>query len=752
MNGLGKHQIVLLGVGHTNAHIVRRWKLSPVPECQLICISNFSQATYSGMFPGVLSGQYAPEAMTIDLVRLVSSCGGQLILDDPSHIDVTQRQIHFASSRPPLAYDWLSIGMGSQPNTSELSPSSIDQIVAIKPMQTFLQRLTEALQARMPSSPRSSAQTLRVVIVGGGAGSLEIALCLRQRHRQSLESATSPLDQALAHFDQLKITVCTAAQRLGSGLLPSTIARIESAMKTHHIEGVTQWRAVSVDQQGVQGNRGQTIPADLVIWATQAAPPALMQNIALPKDDRGFLLTKPTLQSIEDERVFVVGDSGSLEQAATPKAGVYAVRQGPILWENLQRSVTQQPLLEYRPQSSFLKLLNLGDGQAILEYKGVSSTHRLWWWLKNRIDVKFMKMYQDFSMAMAPGRATSTDISPPAMRCVGCGGKVPSAVLRDALVTSNGNLEPESVVGSPSDVAYFSHAQTILAHTVDYFIAPLPDPWIAGRMAALNALSDLYVSGCRPETALMIAQIPWGAPRAQQRQLQLALAGIKQELSRAGAKLIGGHTIEGERLAMGLSMTGHPLHGRQVKQNIRPGDCLILSKPLGTGCLLAAWQQHQLAAGDYQELLAHLLIGNEVALELWNRFPVSAMTDVTGFGLAGHAREMLDSLPLRIELNWRQFAALPGYEVQSAAGVESTMTAANRADFPMRIATHYPIPVDQVNLLYDPQTCGGVLCAVPEKQADEMVHYLLDQGFGKAAMIGRVVSAGDHPGELALLD
>ncbi len=751
MNGLGKHQIVLLGIGHTNAHIVRRWKMSPFADCQLICISNFPQATYSGMLPGVLAGQYQPEAMAIDLVRLVSSCGGQLILDDPVAIDVAQRQIHFASSRPPLAYDWLSIGIGSQPNMAELSSQSLTNLVAIKPMQTFLTRLTAALRDRKQLMRVSPDNCLRVAIVGGGAGSLEIAFCLRERHRQASQSASAALDQILADFTELKITICTAADRLGSGLLPGTIDRVESALKQQGIDWKTKIRVVGVNENMIQGNNGQTVPADLVIWATQAAPPTLLENIPLPKDERGFLLTKPTLQSIGEDRVFVVGDSGSLSQAPTPKAGVYAVRQGPVLWENLQRAVATQPLIEYQPQTSFLKLLNLGDGRAILEYKGISSTHRLWWWLKNRIDVKFMKMYQDFSVAMRPAIKNSKANEESTMRCVGCGGKVPGVVLREAL-TAGSDRNESAVDESPQDVSYFSHAQSLLAHTVDYFVAPLPDPWIAGRMAAINALSDLYASGCRPESALMIAQIPWGEPRAQQRQLHQALVGIKHELSRAGARLIGGHTIEGDRLALGLAVTGQPLHGKKVKQDVRPGDCLILTKPLGTGCLLAAWQQHQLAAEHYQALLSHLLIGNEVALEIWERFPVSAITDITGFGLAGHAREMLSISDVHIELGWQQISALPGFQQLSEQGVESTLTAANRLDANLQLMTHKSIPMAQTNLLFDPQTCGGLLCAIPEKHAEELVQWLRAHGHSHATRMGRVIAANGAHGELRLFD
>ena len=143
---LGRNTVVLLGIGHTNAHVLRMWKMQPIENAQLVCISNFPQVTYSGMLPGVLAGQYEAEAIEIDLVRLTQSAGVRLIVDEVIGLDHQKRQVLFRE-RPPLAYDLLSIGVGSRPTSQgvEISPHCF---TPIKPMQTFLSRLRTDLKRK----------------------------------------------------------------------------------------------------------------------------------------------------------------------------------------------------------------------------------------------------------------------------------------------------------------------------------------------------------------------------------------------------------------------------------------------------------------------------------------------------------------------------------------------------------------------------------------------------------------------------
>ena len=383
---LPEHDVVLLGLGHTNAHVLRMWRMQPIPRTRLTCISNFPVATYSGMLPGVLAGQYEPEAMEIDLVRLCAAAGARLILDDVVGLDRDGRKLLFAD-RPPLPFDVLSIGIGSVPNRDGLEAAD-GTLLPIKPMQTFVARLEERLRGlasgrRQP--PDGAESHIRICIIGGGVGGVEIAFCLLPRLARVLGQTP------------YKITIVESGPQVGSGLGSLTSTEVAKRLAKRKVQVLTVCRVTHIANRHVWLSDGRQVPADIVLWATSAAPPPILAAFDLSKDEHGFLLTEPTLECADAPGIFAVGDSGTIRGSAIAKAGVYAVREGPILWENVGRALRGQKLREYRPQRRFLKLLNTGDGEAIGEYGGQFFGGRLMWWLKDRIDRKFMAMYQDYT-------------------------------------------------------------------------------------------------------------------------------------------------------------------------------------------------------------------------------------------------------------------------------------------------------------------------------------------------------------------
>ena len=386
----GRNTVVLLGVGHTNAHVLRMWKMEGLSNAQLVCVSNFPVATYSGMFPGVLAGQYTVEEMEIDLVRLANSAGARLILDEVVSLDPDGQQLIFRN-RPPLHYDALSIGIGSRPSFKGVEVTDDANLLAVKPMQTFLTRLREKLAALTPrDEPR------KILVVGGGLGSIEIAFCMKHRLDTDPEW-TGPIK------GNADVELITGSEKIGAGLLPGTQDRVATQLKRRGIGLHTGKRVSSIDAGGIVLTDGKRIDGDLVIWVTSAVPPALVEHLNLQTDESGFISTRPTLQSLTSERVFSVGDTGTMVDSPTAKAGVFAVRQGPVLWENIQRLLDGRSLESYKPQRGFLKLINTGDDRAVAEYMGRSFYGGWCWKLKDRIDVKFMRMYQDYSlMEMTP--------------------------------------------------------------------------------------------------------------------------------------------------------------------------------------------------------------------------------------------------------------------------------------------------------------------------------------------------------------
>ena len=387
---MSDRNLILLGIGHTNVHIVKEWETNPIPGCKLTCISKFPTATYSGMLPGTLGLQFDDDEMRIDLANLCQRSGAKLVLADTNGLDLDAGQVRF-EDHESVGFDALSIGVGSMPAGWETHMAT-RSLVPIKPMQTFLQRLSSRLSEFGGRGYESSqteglvtSSTTKVAIVGGGVASVEIALCLKQQ----CEKRNIACD--------FSIEVFTSSETVAEGMRPRSIAAIERILKSRSIHITPGYRVTEVGDDFITTEDGSRHAADIVIWATGAAAPPVLGKLGLQTDDRGFIATKKTLQSLSDPRVFAVGDSGTVLKSPSPKAGVYAVRQCPILSHNLRAFFSGGSMKTFNPQSDFLKLLNTGDGKALLEYGFVTAHARWCWHLKTWIDKRFISPFQNSS-------------------------------------------------------------------------------------------------------------------------------------------------------------------------------------------------------------------------------------------------------------------------------------------------------------------------------------------------------------------
>ena len=723
---LGRNTVVLLGVGHTNAHVLRMWKMKPLPNAQLVCVSNFPVATYSGMLPGVLAGQYDPEEMEIDLVRLCASAGARLIVDEVTGINHDDRHLLFRN-RPSLAFDALSIGIGSRPTFDGVEIAEPNPLVAVKPMQSFLGRLGHRFQVAMKRTP-----TPRIVIVGGGAGSIEIALCLHQRLK------SDPASLGLGTNPQSAEISLVSGSEIGKGLIESTKQKIKQRMEQRGIQAVEGQRVQRITDNQVVLANGNQLPADLVIWATSAIAPPLLAELGLENDARGFVSTRATLQTVAHDRIFAVGDSGTIVERDLEKAGVFAVREGPVLWDNIRRLLWNRKLVDYIPQNDYLKLINTADGKSIAEYKGKSFYGAWCWWLKNRIDVKFMKMYQDYKpMDMsAPVEVETEEL----MRCLGCGGKIGSQLLGQVLEELEVPPHPDVIIGleNPDDAAVVKTHGNQVTVTTDFFASPMDDPYLVGRIALLNSASDCCVMGAQPTAALAIVQLPLGHPRAQLQVMRELMAGSIEELKKMDATIVGGHSIEGPRMTIGFTVLGRQLTDPKTKGMLNTGDQLVLTKSIGTGVLLAALMQGKLPGVSYGPLVEAMLQSNYIALRLIQEHNVSAITDVTGFGLAGHLAEMLKASGKSAKIEMEKVPLLPGCQTLIESGVESTLAPDNRL-VTDKIHLDADPGAKRIASLFDPQTSGGLLFGVSQEHVEDVLTFLRNEGVGDSTIIGQVL-------------
>ncbi|MEZ6093067.1 MAG: selenide, water dikinase SelD [Pirellulaceae bacterium] len=749
-----RHRIVLLGVGHTNAHVLRMWRMGQrIKDTELLCISNYPNVTYSGMLPAVVAGDVPKSAMEIDLVRLVENSGARLIIDNVTGVDRTTKRIEF-SERSSIEYDVLSIGAGSRPTFDhvETHEADFDRLIAIKPMQTFLDRLQTAL-----ANARDHERTVRIGIVGGGIASFEIVLCLAARWRKAkLENGSREdgIDAILARMQDIEFSVISADTDVVGGLIPSAANRLKKYLHQNNIVVHGNQRVSAVNGAEVRFSDGGVAEYDILIWATSARAPEILTSLDVEKDSRGFILTDATLQSISDPDIFAVGDSGTIKDSPTPKAGVYAVRQSPVLFKNLALRLKDLPLCHYLPQKGFLKLVNVGGQQAIGEYRGLSWSGHWAWKTKLNIDQKFMAMYQDYAPPMMEVASESSGIeNSNEMRCLGCGGKVPSTILdqliADANVSSRTSTDVLKGLEQADDAAILAPSAVPIAVTTDAFASPMNDPFLFGRVLTVHSLSDLYAMGARPFAALANVELPFGSQKGQNRLIREVMTGVQLELGKAKAQLIGGHTIEGPRLSAGLTCMGKQDQRVVPKQGIHNADVLVLTKPLGTGICLAALMRSVLPGEHYEALIETLCINNSIALELNSTFHLNAMTDVTGFGLLGHLREML--LPgQHATIQLQQIPVLPAVEGLVEQQIESTLAPSNQAAA-IEFGLNGNLRHWKTRILFDPQSSGGLLIAIPREQSANMLNVLRDSGCVAAAIIGEVVTTEKPRSQITLI-
>ena len=411
-----------------------------------------------------------------------------------------------------------------------------------------------------------------------------------------------------------------------------------------------------------------------------------------------------------------------------------------MLWENLKRSVAGRELEEYRPQKDYLKLINTADEKSIAQYKGRTFYAKWCWWLKDRIDRKFMAMYQNYE-PMPMTTATADPKADEVMRCLGCGGKIGSKILSDVLEELDVVDHPAVVIGlkNPDDAAVVRTKENQVTVTTDFFASPLNDPYLVGRIATLNSASDCFVMGAKPTAALALVQLPLQHPRVQLQTMRELMTGCVEELNRMNAAIVGGHSIEGPRLMAGFTVLGDQIVDAKTKGMLAAGDALILTKPLGSGVLLAGLMQAKLSGHHYQELVDTMLQSNEIALELIRDHDVSAITDVTGFGLAGHLKEMLAASDMSATLQLDRVETLSGFDELLADGVESTLAPDNRINAADFFEASENINAASLAKLFDPQTGGGILLGVAQEKTAAMLHFLFESGFAKAAVIGTVM-------------
>lgn len=700
--------LVMLGGGHAHALVLKMWCMNPLPGARVTLVSPNPTAPYTGMLPGFVAGHYRREELDIDLVRLCRSAGARLTLASATGVDFGNRRV-ILDRQAPIHFDVLSINVGIVSDMPDV-PGIADHAVPAKPLDRFADEWDLFLSDVIAERRRPE-----IAIIGGGVGGVELAMAAAHRinsigDRKACITVIERSPVPLAELGSLaRKQLLRRSTDLGIGFRCAA-------------------EVASVGEGCLQLADGGRIGVDFVVGASGARPPPWFGGLGLDLKD-GCIRVDEFLRSTSAPEVHAAGDCAHMHRFPRSKAGVFAVRAAPALFTNLQAALSETPPRRFAPQRRFLKLVSTGGRHAVGEKWGIAVGGKWVWRAKDRIDRRFMAKFGDLPVMgqlAVPARAAAgvrDFVGESGKLCGGCGSKVSRAALQAGLsgVARARGGQVATGIGDDAAVLEWGNVQQVIA--TDHLRAFVDDPWLFARIAAIHALGDVWSMGAQPQAALVSIVLPRMSDRMLAETQREIMGAAEEILSAEGASIVGGHTSQGAELLIGFTVTGIPRSRPITKAGAAPGDALILTRPIGTGTVLAGDMAGKARGRDVAAALATMSRTSGPAAAVLAKF-ATAMTDVTGFGLAGHLFEILEASGAAAILRQDAIPLLPGVEELAKDGVRSSIWASNA-----QLLGSMTAPCGTMtDLLFDPQTAGGLLAAVPAQEAEAVLEDLLRAG------------------------
>ncbi len=708
--------VVLVGGGHTHALVLRRWAMAPLAGVQLTVINPDPVAPYTGMLPGYVAGHYLRDDLDIDLVRLARAAGARFVQGRALGIDRSTKCV-LLDDRPPIAYDIASVDVGVSTALSDIEGFD-EHAIGAKPLGAFAACWDEFL---------ASTDQSGVAVLGAGLGGVELALAMRHRlHSNRRADKITLIDRETA--------LATVSEAVRSRLL--------HALAENQVDLIEEAEVAAVSNDGVTLSGGKVVDAELVVGTAGARPYPWVADIGLDVE-KGFIKVDQHLRSLTDPSIYACGDCAHLTPSPRPKAGVFAVRQAPVLYHNIRADLTGRQRRNYRPQSRYLKLVSMGRKTAVADgYILPLAGDWVWNW-KDRIDRRFMerlgsaKPMQSERPKADMARESRRLLADAPPLCGGCAAKLAPDYLTPGLSPVGGYRRADVLTGPGDDAAILSHGDGFQIFTTDHLRAFTHDPYLLSRIAAHHSLNDVFAMGGDPQAVLASVILPEMSGRLQADMLREIMAGAVEVIAQAGADLVGGQTSIGAELSVGFSVTGLRKERPIEINGARTGDRLILTKALGSGTILAAEMGARAKGVDVRATFAAMDQSQKDASRCFSQ--ANAMTDVTGFGLLGHLRAICIASDCSAVLDLDQLRFLPGALTLAQSGVRSSLFEGNLRS--VSDLVHPDLNDPRQVLLLDPQTSGGLLASVPLKDAARCLLNLRVAGYD-ACDIGEILDGG----------
>ena len=376
-------RLVLLGAGHAHVEVLRALAERPIPDCEVTLVTPYPWLTYSGMVPGLLAGHYELDDLAIDVIALSGRGQVHLVLNSASLIEARAREVICANGTV-LPYDVLSIDVGSVPRIG--SARGVERhAIPVRPLERLVKGFNDVLvRAR-------DGRMASVTVVGAGAAAVEVALAMNHRFQRELYEVATHV-RVIGDTPSIAATVAPGARQ-----------RLRGWMRKRGVEVQLGSAVTELGDGFVRISSGLEFATDAVIWATGAGAPPWLAQSGLACDEQGFMLTNDLLQSPSHPNVFGAGDCVNELGHPWPKAGVFAVRAGPILAENLRAAIEGRPPQPFLPKAKYLALISTGERNAVGSYGNLSFGGAWAWHWKDRIDRAFVARYREAAPKPAKG-------------------------------------------------------------------------------------------------------------------------------------------------------------------------------------------------------------------------------------------------------------------------------------------------------------------------------------------------------------
>ena len=708
-------EVVLIGGGHAHALFLRKWGMNPLPGVQISLISPMAETTYTGMLPGFLAGHYSREEISIDLIKLCRFAGARFIMASVNNIFSIENMVSI-KDRASLRYDVASIDIGV--TSKLLGPRlSNSNTHSIKPLGDFVDRWVK-VKAKIVNYEISP----EIVVIGGGIGAVEIAMAM----------AFSLKNSAVREYN---ITIIDKSNGLND-IRPQTRKAILLALDSFSIKTLHHSEVLEITETEVQTKTYPAIASNFTVVAAGASPYEWLKQGDLVLNN-GFVEVDCNLRAVGFSNIFAVGDCAHLAFSPRPKAGVFAVRQAPILFKNICAELLKRPLKNFSPQKNYLKLISLGEKNAISDYWGGSFSGPKIWKIKDKIDKAFMNKFSDFpAMTTNPiirkiDPAIADESGKEQLLCGGCGAKVGSESLNAVLKNISKIYQRGILAGIGDDAAVIEVKSSTQIITTDHLREFTSDLWIFSTITAVHSLGDIWAMGGQPHAVMAHIIIPEASKWVQESWLNQIMLASNEVFESVGAHIVGGHTSIGAEFSIGFSITGNPPKNPTFISGAKPGDVLVLTKPIGSGTILAGEMQLKVKGRFVESALTWMAKPQGEASKILS--VANAMTDVTGFGLAGHLIRICESSEVSARLRLSSIPFLDGAEELAGVGIRSSLFDDN---YKVRNRMSF-VPTDKASLLFDPQTSGGLLAAIPQKKLSLVLKNLKKKGYC-ASVIGNI--------------